>query len=224
MQLVQSLQQAMTSAGASWVMWLLIALSFVSVTIIVERAWFYWRVSGDVSLLAHELRGALQQDGPGGALERLSGSRSAEAAVVCAGLAEASQGAPAAERAMKGAKALQRIALERRLAFLGTLGNNAPFVGLFGTVIGIVQAFDALGQTPGGGSGALAAPESVMSAIAEALVATALGLAVAIPAVATYNYFQRRSRAILARTEALSEVLLGHLERKPRRSAAEGAE
>ena len=47
---------------------------------------------------------------------------------------------------MKGAAALERMKLERRLAYLGTLGNNAPFIGLFGTVIGVVQAFEELGQ------------------------------------------------------------------------------
>ena len=113
---------------------------------------------------------------------------------------------------MQGAQALQRMKLERRLAFLGTLGNNAPFIGLFGTVIGVVRAFEELGkqgttvaQTAGAG-----APQ-VMAAIAEALVATAVGLAVAIPAVMMYNYYQRLSRSILANTEALSHVLLAHL-------------
>jgi biopolymer transport protein ExbB len=69
---------------------------------------------------------------------------------------------------------VQRKKLERGLAFLGTLGNNAPFLGLFGTVIGIIMAFDRLGQ--GGLSGG-SAPQEVMSAISEALVATAVGLA-----------------------------------------------
>jgi biopolymer transport protein ExbB len=100
------------------------------------------------------------------------------------------------------------------LAFLGTLGNNAPFIGLFGTVIGIVQAFEALGkQGMGGGAAAAsaAAPTAVMSSIAEALVATAVGLAVAIPAVAAYNFYQRHTRAVLGNTEALTNVLLAHL-------------
>jgi len=117
---------------------------------------------------------------------------------------------------MAGAKALQKLKLERRLAYLGTLGNNAPFVGLFGTVIGVVQAFEALGRQDAAvavteAARGMAAPQEVMAAIAEALVATAVGLFVAIPAVAMYNVFQRRVRAILARTDALSSVLLAHL-------------
>jgi biopolymer transport protein ExbB len=149
-----------------------------------------------------------------GAKKRMDASPSAEAAVVSAGLLEADRGARAAEEAMQGAAALQRIKLERRLAFLGTLGNNAPFIGLFGTVIGVVQAFEALGKqsvATGVATAPTMAPQEVMSAIAEALVATAVGLAVAIPAVAMYNVFQRKAKAILANTEALSRVLLAYL-------------
>jgi biopolymer transport protein ExbB len=109
--------------------------------------------------------------------------------------------------------------LEQRLAFLGTLGNNAPFIGLFGTVIGVVQAFEQLGKQgmSGAQAASAAAPAAVMSSIAEALVATAVGLAVAIPAVAAYNFYQRHTRSVLGNTDALSNVLLAHLsgEEKP---------
>ena len=70
----------------------------------------------------------------------------------------------------------------------GTLGNNAPFVGLFGTVLGIIKAFHDLGAT--GAKGA-AIQQTVMAGISEALVATAVGLAVAIPAVVAFNVFNR---------------------------------
>jgi biopolymer transport protein ExbB len=133
---------------------------------------------------------------------------------------EADRGARAAQEAMQGAQALQRMKLERRLAFLGTLGNNAPFIGLLGTVIGVVEAFEALGKPSAAAAtakdGAFSAPTEVMAAIAEALVATAIGIAVAIPAVAMYNYYQRLSRSILANTDALSHVLLAHLVAEPR--------
>jgi biopolymer transport protein ExbB len=105
--------------------------------------------------------------------------------------------------------------LERRLAYLATLGNNAPFIGLFGTVIGVVGAFEALGEsarTPVAEAATQAlAPQAVMTNIAEALVATAVGIAIAIPAVAANNYFQRSTKSILANTEALTRVLLSHL-------------
>lgn len=218
MNLVEWLQRLMTNFGAGWVMWLMIGLSVISVAIMLERGWFYFSLRDDIARLAKELRERLRAGDPEGARKRLESSPSAEAAVVVAGLMEADRGAKAAEEAMQGAAALQRMKLERRLAFLGTLGNNAPFIGLFGTVIGVVQAFDALGKqgaqqgaAAAAAAASAAAPQEVMAAIAEALVATAVGLLVAIPAVAMYNYYQRLSKSILANTDALSRVLLSHL-------------
>jgi biopolymer transport protein ExbB len=233
MNLVEWLQKLMTNFGAGWVMYLLIALSVVSVAVMLERGWFYWSLRDDIAKLAKQLREHLHVGDLDGAVKRMETSPSAEAAVVVAGLLEADRGAKAAEEAMQGAAALQRMKLERRLAFLGTLGNNAPFIGLLGTVIGVVQAFEALGQQNESAQAAASAmaPQVVMTAIAEALIATAVGLAVAIPAVVMYNVFQRHSRAILANTEALSRVLLAHLvsepptmARAPRGYAPRGAE
>ncbi|WP_437683784.1 MotA/TolQ/ExbB proton channel family protein [Sorangium sp. So ce131] len=218
MNLVEWLQRIMVGFGAAWVMWLMIGLSVISVAIILERAWFFWSLRDDLAVLARDLRTSLD-DSIEAARRRMDASPSAEAAVVSAGLAVAHQGPDAAEEAMAGAAALQRMKLERRLAYLGTLGNNAPFIGLFGTVIGVVGAFDALGQaakTPAAQAASQAmAPQAVMSSIAEALVATAVGLAVAIPAVAANNFFQRMIKSTLANTEALTRVLLAHLKSDP---------
>jgi biopolymer transport protein ExbB len=213
MNLVQWLQKLMTNFGAGWVMWLLILLSVVSVAIMLERGWFYWSLRDDIAKLAEKLREHLRRGDYEAARQALEHSPSAEAAVVVAGLLEADRGPKAAEEAMEGAMALQRMKLERRLAFLGTLGNNAPFIGLLGTVIGVVEAFEQLGRQSAvvAHTAAVTAPQEVMAAIAEALVATAMGLAVAIPAVAMYNYYQRLSKAVLANTSALSHVLLSYL-------------
>ncbi|HET9953074.1 MAG TPA: MotA/TolQ/ExbB proton channel family protein [Polyangiaceae bacterium] len=228
MDLVPWLQKLMTNFGAGWVMWLLILLSVVSVAIMLERGWFYWSLRDDIGALAQKLRDQLRNGDLEGARASLERSPSAEAAVVVAGLAEADRGAKAADEAMQGAMALQRIKLERRLAFLATLGNNATFIGLFGTVIGVVEAFEQLGKQGSGpaakaaAAAAATAPQEVMAAIAEALVATAVGLAVAIPAVVMFNYYQRLSKAVLANTAALSHVLLSYLANptEPLRSSA----
>jgi biopolymer transport protein ExbB len=107
--------------------------------------------------------------------------------------------------------------------FLGTVGNNAPFVGLLGTVIGIVGAFEELGRAPARAGALGLAPERVMSTIAEALVATAVGLCVAIPAVAVFNYFQGLLAATLGNAETLGHVLLAHVRpSSPGESPAEG--
>jgi biopolymer transport protein ExbB len=226
MNLVEWLQHLMTNFGAGWVMWLMIALSVLSVAVMLERGWFYWSLRDDIGRLARDLRDRLRNDDMEGAQKLLEASPSAEAAVVVAGIIESDRGAKAADEAMQGAAALQRMKLERRLAFLGTLGNNAPFMGLFGTVIGVVQAFEALGKqgAVAAKDSALTAPTEVMAAIAEALVATAVGLAVAIPAVAMYNYYQRLSRSILANTDALSHVLLAHLVGEPAPKTGDGGD
>lgn len=221
MNLVEWLQHLMTNFGAAWVMYLMLGLSVVSVTIMLERGWFYYSIRDDIPSLAQTLRDRLRDGDLDAALGLMEKSPSAEAAVVVAGLREADRGADAADKAMRGAAALQKMKLERRLAFLGTLGNNAPFIGLFGTVIGVVQAFEELGKqgmTTAQATGA-AAPQAVMASIAEALVATAVGLAVAIPAVAAFNFYQRHTRAVLGNTDALTNVLLAYLSGAPKAPA-----
>jgi biopolymer transport protein ExbB len=213
--MIERLTELMVHSGAAWVLWLLFALSVVSVSVAIER-WIAFRsAEAEVSRLIPELRKFLRGGDVGGAADLLHGSKAVQARVVAAGLAEADLGAASAEEAMAAAMGLERKRLERRLLFLGTVGNNAPFVGLLGTVIGVVGAFDELGK-PQAMTTAMAAanslaPERVMGTIAEALVATAVGLVVAIPAVAVYNYFQGRVGAALADAETLGHVLLAHL-------------
>ena len=130
---------AFTLLGAEWVLWLLIALSIVSFAIMIERAWFFLTHRVDVDSLGAELRRLLAKGNVGDARSRVKGSDSAEMTVVAAGLDEVERGVDAVAEAMVGAKARERMRLERNLAFLGTLGNNAPFIGLFGTVLGIIR-------------------------------------------------------------------------------------
>ena len=208
MQIVNVTKTMMLLAGSAPILYLMIALSVISMAICLERAWVFGAMREDVEGLARDLKTYLSTGDLLGARARMDASRSVEAAVVLAGLGEANRGPAAAIEAMTGAMSIQRLKLERRLAFLGTLGNNAPFIGLLGTVIGIVMAFDRLGAVHGSQA---AVPTEVMSAIAEALVATAIGLAVAIPAVAAYNYFQRRIKVVVANADALTRVLLAHL-------------
>ena len=107
----------------------------------------------------------------------------------------------AAREAMQRTTAAEIERLEQHLTSLATLGNISPFVGLFGTVIGIMRAFEAISRT---GSGGLA---SVSAGIAEALVATAAGLFVAIPAVIAYNYFVSRVKTHATEMDAAASEL-----------------
>src|SRR5882724_8824639 len=180
MSLVDLLKHALLDLKASWVMWILVALSVVDLVIIGERSLFLFRVRDDVGKLSDDLDKRLREGKVREALEGLEKSPSAEAAVAVTGLRHADLGPVAAEKAMTGAAALQRVRLERGLAVLGTVGNNAPFLGLLGTVIGVIEAFEILGRpTDAAAAAAQAAsalaPQAIMSSIAEALVATAVG-------------------------------------------------
>jgi biopolymer transport protein ExbB len=222
--LIERVKSAMVGLGTGWILVLMLLLSIVSLAIMLERAWLYWSLRDDIDDLMRDLGRLLRGGDMDGARRRLEASRSAEAAVVVAGLVEADRGVEAAQEAMEGASALQRIKLEKRLAYLGTLGNNAPFIGLLGTVIGIVAAFDELSKVKlAAASGATQlAPEAVMARISEALVATAIGILIAIPAVAAFNAFQRIVRGTVANTEALGHLLLAHLKATPLPATGEG--
>ncbi|MGC4093082.1 MAG: MotA/TolQ/ExbB proton channel family protein [Polyangiaceae bacterium] len=220
--MVEQFKGLMVSGGATWVLWLLLALSAISLGIGLERALVFWSRREDVGRLVRDLHVLLTQGEMDRARLRLRESSSAEAAVVLSGLDHWARGRSAVAEAMAAATGIERARLERRLLFLGTVGNNAPFIGLLGTVIGIVGAFEELGR----GAGQLAeaaAPERVMSSIAEALVATAVGLVVAIPAVATFNYFQGLLTATLGNAETLGHVLLSHMRPEPLRETSEAA-
>ncbi|HYP88923.1 MAG TPA: MotA/TolQ/ExbB proton channel family protein [Polyangiaceae bacterium] len=220
MNIVERSKLILLEVGASPILYLMLALSVVSVAIMVERALFFFRIREDLERLASELGRALEVGDVGAAQQLVASSATAESAIVAAGLSRIEHGPAAVEEAMSGASAVQRLRLERRLGFLGTLGSNAPFVGLLGTVIGIVQAFEQL-QVAGAANGSGGAMNGVMGAIAEALVATAIGLVVAIPAVAAFNAFQRRIKRTLGNAEALRHVVLSYVKSTSReRSSA----
>jgi biopolymer transport protein ExbB len=198
---------ALTNLGAEWVLWLLVALSVGSVGVMLERAAFFLsrrlRAADEVSrrLLAGDFAGAAAEVG---------GRDGLEAAVVRAAAEHAAKGPQAVREVVAATIEHGRIAYEHRLAFLGTLGNNAPFVGLFGTVLGVIRAFFDLSRNPAaGGAG------SVMAGISEALVATAVGLFVALPAVVAYNLFQRALRRATQRASALGHAAVASLEARP---------
>jgi biopolymer transport protein ExbB len=103
---------------------------------------------------------------------------------------------------MHGERARWRRAADRNLIVLGTLGNNVPFVGLFGTVLGVINAFQHLAMK------AANAEQETLSNIAEALSATAIGLMVAIPAVIAFNFFSRRVRVIMGGADEVAHAVL----------------
>ena len=208
--LVESLLR-LALLGASWVMYLLLLLSVASIGVMLERAWYFYRCTERDRVLSGIVHGVLAT----GSLSDLAGAlkrrRSIEADILVRGLVFAAAGASAFEHAMQSELDQRRGEIGRGLNFLGTIGSNAPFVGLLGTVIGVIEAFHHLGA--GNDEAAMAA---VMSGIAEALVATAVGLFVAIPAVVSYNFFQAKIDAIEESLRALVKSICAELEAEDR--------
>ncbi len=172
--------------GSSWVMYLLLALSVFSIATMVERWFFFRKRSDDIDELSEKLIEFLERGDRAGASALLKKSKSIEAAVLEPALRYLDSGADAVADAIDSRMIRERRDLERGSTLLGTLGNNAPFIGLLGTVIGVIIAFRQLGESQGSSS-----MGAVMGGIAEALVATGVGLFVAIPAVVAYNIIQK---------------------------------
>jgi len=192
-----------TLLGSEWVLWLLVGLSILSVAVMVERALFFAAAGRlDFEALGKDLLRFLRAGDVGGARRALAGTRSPESQVAAAGLDQIGRGADAVSEAMASTKSRLRLDMERNLGVLGTLGNNAPFIGLFGTVLGIIKAFADLSHNQGGGAA------TVMSGISAALVATAVGLMVAIPAVIAFNFFQNKVRRALGRVDSIAHLVL----------------
>jgi biopolymer transport protein ExbB len=192
--------------GSAWVLWLLIALSVLSVAVMIERAIFFARTRVDFRVFCGDLtKHLITKDLE--AVRRLCEQHAAvESQVVMQALEHQSKGVIAMRESMDGYLAGVRQELDRGLVILGTLGNNAPFIGLFGTVVGIIQAFHQLNINPAGG------PAVVMGGISEALVATAVGILVAIPAVIANNLFQRAIKRRMANAEAVKSLILTYHE------------
>ena len=194
---------AISHYGSRWVLWLLIALSIAAMAVVIERAVLFLSSRDDTARLRAELRRLLRDKDLELARRRLQESPSFEARVAVAGLD--AEGVASAEERMQGESELCKLSMEKNLALLGTLGNNAPCIGLLGTVIGIVRSFRELQSSSGQVSAGL------MSEIGEALVSTAIGLLVALPAVAAFNLFQRVIRARIGRANVLAHEILAFM-------------
>ncbi|MFZ9521468.1 MAG: MotA/TolQ/ExbB proton channel family protein [Silvanigrellaceae bacterium] len=189
--------------GAEWVMYLLVLCSVLSFTVIIERIVYFMKMRGDFGTFVKELSERLNSGDP---LDKTAawcaGHKMLEANVAAVGLERFKDGHKAMEDTMNATIIAARTKLDKGMTLLGTLGNNTPFIGLFGTVIGIIQAFHALSSNNASG------PEVVMASISEALVATAVGLMVAIPAVIAFNVLARGVKTKMANSETVARIVL----------------
>jgi biopolymer transport protein ExbB len=203
--------------GANWVLWLLIVLSVISIGVMIDRALWLRSRDTDTERFVRELKGAFER----GEVERLQTKYMDDPAIPVQvglrGLATREHGAEAVAEAMHGERARWRRAADRNLIVLGTLGNNVPFVGLFGTVLGVINAFQHLAMKSAN------AEQETLSNIAEALSATAIGLLVAIPAVIAFNLFSRRVRVIMGGADEVAHAVLSLVHGAERGRATAGA-
>lgn len=204
-------------SGDVWVFRLLIAASVLSLGVSLER-WSVFRKNRlDFARFLDELAGRLEDGDMVGALQTAKNTRGVEARVAAAGLENFAKGPASVEQAMTSRLLMERTALERRLIILGSLGNNAPFIGLFGTVLGIIKAFNDLAAGGQVGVGV------VMVGISSALIATALGILVAIPAVMANNAFHTALKRMSANAQSLIHMTQIYLRDETKRSLRRGA-
>ena len=192
--------------GSSWVLYLLLALSVVSIAAMVER-WIFFRKNGDAGeSLRNKLGDAFRARDLAAAERALAANKSVEAGVLHAAIGWADGGADAVSDAIDSEAARAKKELEKGTAILGTLGNNAPFIGLLGTVLGVIEAFHHLADSTN-----KAAMGNVMAAIAEALIATGVGLFVALPAVVAFNMVQKRIGEVETNIGGLGKLITAYL-------------
>jgi len=182
------------------VMYPLALCSLLSVAILVERLWHFWRADRDPQELVAHARTALPRTGnphPQWPEAPAPGVRAIAAVLRHRELPRAE-----VEERVRTVLSAEGLRLSAHLSIVGTIGNISPFIGLFGTVLGIIRAFRDIGQVGAAG------PAVVAAGISEALVATAAGLAVAITSVIIYNVFVTWQSRLLRRAElAAAEVI-----------------
>lgn len=185
-------------------LWILVALSILSLAFILERFFTLGRVRRESAKVSERLREVMQSNQLSD-LEDIGRERgSIEGRAIAFGLRHVREkGLSGMEEIFSSFAAMERPALERYLGFLATVGSNAPFIGLLGTVFGIMDAFRGLAQSQGDAT-------AVMIGISHALVATAIGLMVAIPAVIAYNYFQKQVKGTMLNLESVKDLCLAY--------------
>jgi biopolymer transport protein ExbB len=194
---------------AKAVMMLLMAMSLGSLAVALERIIKLGRAARESAAFLLQWRGALAKEGIVAAARAAAGFERSYVAhlvaevtrVIPVGPSETHDWLEAYDRTARRVIVAAGIDARKGLGVLATVGSTAPFVGLFGTVIGIVTAFHAIGVTGQGGLG------SISAGIAEALVATALGIFVAIPALWLFNYLVQRIQRLIAELECVAEEL-----------------
>jgi len=191
------------------VLWFLLVLSVLSIGMILERYFALKKVSNESQRVRARIKMALQSNSVEDVEDLAKDPNSLEGRAAGYAMKHMREsGSRGLEEIFNTFALTERPDLEKFLNFLATVGSNAPYVGLFGTVLGIMKAFSDLAQSPEAGQ------QTVMAGISMALVATAAGLFVAIPAVIFYNYYSKQVRSIFQSLDSVKELCLAYAKKK----------
>lgn len=200
---------SLAQSFAEIILWILVIASILSIAMILERFFVLSKISKQNKAFRAQANDLLQSQDLSKleALAQDGGSLPQKA--LSYGLKHTkTNGEKGLEEIFTTFTIIEKPRLEKFLNFLATVGSNAPFIGLLGTVMGIMKAFNDLAQNSAAGN------EVVMLGIAHALVATAIGLFVAIPAVVGYNYYQKMVRDTVSTIEVAKELCLSYAKSK----------
>lgn len=202
---------AMAQLGDQAILWILVALSVLSIAMILERGLVLFRVGYESQKVRDKMKMAIDQQNYD-LLENISrDTASLEGRALSQGLRHLKEsGTEGLEELFNAMTLIERKELERYLGFMATLGSNAPYIGLLGTVMGIMKAFHdlSINSEPG--------QQTVMAGISAALVATAAGLFVAIPAVLAFNLYSKKVKGILQNLDLAKELCLASAKKRGR--------
>ena len=199
----------LAEASADGILWIMVILSVVSVSIMIERFFTLRKITQSSNTMAKNFKEVISQAKLNDLEKLTDGSSSLESRALGHGLTYVQgHGPEGLDDLINSFKTLEKPALEKNLNLLGTIASNSPYIGLLGTVMGIMKAFNDLANSPGQGN------EVVMAGIAHALVSTAIGLGVAIPAVVAFNHFQKKVGLILGNIDAARDLCLAYIKRK----------
>ncbi|RYG68455.1 MotA/TolQ/ExbB proton channel family protein [bacterium] len=203
MQILQSGLDLIHKGG--WVMYPLLALSVIAVAVILERGLSIREAAVDAEKLFHDLEPLLKERKYSDALQRCRQDSGPVAAILSAGVSNRHLDFAGIERSMEELALRETPLLQQRLGVLDTVITMAPLMGLLGTITGMIQAFNVVA-----GAGA-SAPTAITGGVAEALIATATGLTIAIVTLPFYNYFTERVGEIISEMEVSATRLLNIL-------------
>jgi biopolymer transport protein ExbB len=174
--------------------------SLISLAILIERLWLFRQADRDPNVILQHAQAALKAGG--NPHPKWLDAPSPSVRVVGAAFERLGQARHCVEEHMRAVLSTEGLRLSAHLSIVGTIGNLAPFIGLFGTVLGIIRAFRDIGQVGAAG------PAVVATGISEALVATAAGLFVAISSVIVYNLFITWQSRLLRRAEIVAAEMV----------------